>query len=150
MPPRPGREIAHPIVMTTRRLAIVVLVASIPVTAAADGHIEGRVMDPAGDPVAGATVVVGDQTVTSGRAGQFTLKQVPPGKVQLVTVFGAARTLRDVAVHDGRVTHVDITLDAKRPAEVITTSGSTPGIQNALSRGTTAAWTSARTAVRHG
>jgi hypothetical protein len=83
----------------------------------ATASIHGRVLDPAGKPVAGALVVEllaaerGDEPVTTDAAGNFTLGLLVPGEVVLLAASGKAFTRDKVQTGEP----VEIRLEAPKP-----------------------------------
>jgi outer membrane cobalamin receptor len=76
----------------------------------------GRVFDPTGRPVAGATIVVEGQAVTpwsthADADGAFTVPSVPPGLYTIrISAPGLGAPAREVRVEPGASVHLDVTL----------------------------------------
>jgi outer membrane receptor for ferrienterochelin and colicins len=92
------------------------------------GGVRGRIVDPKGEPVAGAIVTFAGThagTITDGD-GSFLLADVAAGSHQLaIDAFGFAAELVDVTVTPGETARVDVTLKSTdTPGEQIVVVGS--------------------------
>lgn len=108
--------------MNARSIAVTVLLCAAAAFAQSGlGAISGRITDPRGDAVEGATVRARNTTTgtiyTAGslRTGDFTLSQLPPGSYELSVPrigFKFRRlTQNDVAVRAGQAVRVDLRLE---------------------------------------
>ncbi|WP_226005885.1 carboxypeptidase regulatory-like domain-containing protein [Natrinema salinisoli] len=75
------------------------------------GSVEGTVTDADGEPVAGATVTVGDQQTTTGENGSYAV-DIEPGEYTLeISAEGYQDASEDVTVEAGGTTTADVTLE---------------------------------------
>lgn len=100
------------------------------------GAIQGRVTDPAGDPLAGVTIVVtspalqGSQTVITDADGTFKISNLPPGTYLAIFYYGAAQVeRRNILVSINRTTPVyqDINPD-QAVSETIVVESRSPAV----------------------
>ncbi|MBA2340119.1 MAG: carboxypeptidase regulatory-like domain-containing protein, partial [Pyrinomonadaceae bacterium] len=105
---------------------------------ATTGNIEGRVLDPQGAVVPGASVTVVNQetglekTVTADGEGNYRHILLPPGSytVRVAGQTGFATTeLRDVVVNVGGITSLDISLSISGTSESVTVTGEAPVVE---------------------
>ena len=76
------------------------------------GGIEGRVVDPAGRPLAAADVSVGRWRATTDADGAWRIAPLEPGPYRVVVRrLGYRPSLRDVAVEPGRTARVMVSLE---------------------------------------
>jgi len=102
-------------------------VAAVAPAAAQRGDLSGHVLDPQGDPIPGATVVVHreegalERRATTDAAGGFRVVELPPGPYSVVvTAPGfAARTLEGVELAVGQRHLVEVQLDLEGVEETI-------------------------------
>lgn len=92
-----------------------------PTPAATTGTVRGRVLDPQGNPVAGATVklTIGGETMetTSGADGTYVFENVPPGDAQITIVAeGFGERTASVAVRAGEEATGDQSLEQAAPS----------------------------------
>ncbi len=102
------------------------LASAAPARAQATGTIEGTVVDPEGNPVAGAEVtVVGSRVETvTDRLGEFRLAPVPTGEQQLsVRYLGLADQTVGVEVVAGATASADVTMTLTAFTGTVTVAG---------------------------
>ncbi len=120
-------------------LVVVCLLFIIPATSQAQelrGKISGRVMDPNGAAVPGATVKIVDvarnvsTTLTSNDDGIFDAPYLQPGKYQvIVEKTGFKKSLQDnIVVQINATSTVDVTMAIGTPEETVTISTEQPPI----------------------
>src|SRR6267143_561540 len=103
--------------MVVRHLApviIAVLAAMVPAAGLAQGRggIEGRVVDPAGRPLAAADVSVGRWRATTDADGAWRIAPLEPGPYRIaVRRLGYRPSRLDVDLEAGRTARVTVTLD---------------------------------------
>jgi hypothetical protein len=97
------------------------------------GSISGRVTDPTGAVIAGATVELksldtgGTQVAATGGDGSFRFNLLKPGNYEITTgMIGFAKTVRPTSVEVGQTSQVDIALEISKTAETIEVSGEAP------------------------
>src|SRR5580704_5602789 len=97
------------------------------------GSISGRVTDPTGAVIAGATVELksldtgGTQVAATGGDGSFRFNLLKPGNYEITTgMIGFAKTVRATSVEVGQTSQVDIALEISKTAETIEVSGEAP------------------------
>lgn len=101
------------------------------------GNIEGRIIDPNGAAVAGATVTATNQetglekSATSNDEGQFSIILLPPGKYTVKTNASGftASEVKDVTVTVGSHTPVDVKLSVGGATATVTISEPTPLVE---------------------
>ena len=82
----------------------------------ADGRVEGRILDPGGQPVANATIVVSGRTAaprtaTSDNDGRFLIDAVAPGPYEIsASSPGLVADRRSIDVPDGQAAAIDLTM----------------------------------------
>jgi len=120
----------------TRFAAIASLLITLPVAGFAQettSNIRGKVLDPAGDPVANASVVVLDtrsgaeRTVTSGSDGTFFATRLLPGGPYKVTVNNV-KTIEVPLISVGDTYNLTVNLQTEAEIEEIVTIGQTADI----------------------
>ncbi|HKP86108.1 MAG TPA: TonB-dependent receptor [Blastocatellia bacterium] len=105
------------------------------------GDLTGRVLDPQGNVVAGATVTAKNnatdltRTTTTNDEGSYTLTQLPPGTYEItVEAKGFSRALqKDFEVNVGTKPTLNFELKAGGAAETIEVLGSSPLIETTRS-----------------
>src|SRR5688500_3694451 len=77
---------------------------------AQSGSLAGSVVDSAGTPIAGATVLIGTRrTASTDRGGKFTIRDVPPGRhIVLVALLGFAADTVEAIVQSDETTTVSV------------------------------------------
>jgi outer membrane receptor protein involved in Fe transport len=108
---------------------------------ATTGNIEGRVLDPKDAAVPGATVVVTNQdtglekTATTNDEGTFTIILLPPGNYMVrANAGGFTQTeIRDIAVHVGGRTPLDLKLGIGGASGSVTVTSEAPAIETGVS-----------------
>ncbi len=97
------------------------------------GGISGRIVDPAGAVVPGATVNLKSldtgetQTVTTNGEGAYRFNLLKPGRYEVSTgVTGFAKTVQTTSVTVGQTSQVDVTLEISKTAETIEVSAAAP------------------------
>jgi hypothetical protein len=84
------------------------------------GTVKGRIADPEGAPLPGATVRLGARSATTGDDGTFTLDDVTPGSVDvLVERPGHEPTQRTLTITAGAEAQLDVTLARVKPPSQI-------------------------------
>lgn len=84
------------------------------------GGVKGRILDPEGAPLPGATVRLGVNSATTGDDGTFTLDTVPPGEVELIIERPGHEPLRHKAtITAGGEIAVELTLARVKLPSVI-------------------------------
>ncbi|MGE0041315.1 MAG: TonB-dependent receptor [Vicinamibacterales bacterium] len=132
VPARRGR-IRRPIslhsgsIVTRALLAAIVAVALAMPAAAQDAALRGRVADPDGRPVAGATVTAtragSSRTATSDDDGGYAFDRLAPGAWQVgATAPGLASPWQTIEVAPGRGARADFTLGLRAVAESLVVS----------------------------
>src|SRR2546423_8430453 len=134
----------------TRVLLLVSCVAAISVSALAQsqansGNIEGRVIDPNGAAVAGATVTATNQqtglenSATSSDEGLFRIILLPPGTYTVKTsASGFSQSeIKDVTVTVGSRTPVDVKLTIGGSTNTVTISEGAPLVETTRTSGST-------------
>ena len=115
----------------TQCVALATLLFTIPVAGFAQettSSIRGKVLDPSGNPVADATVVVEDtrtsseRTVTSGNDGTFFATRLLPGGPYRVTVNGV-KTVEVPLISVGDTYNLTVNLQSEAEIEEIVTIG---------------------------
>src|ERR1041384_6331277 len=127
-----------------RILLLVICVAAISISAAAQsqatsGNIEGRVVDPNGAAVAGATVSATNQqtglekSATSNDEGLFSIILLPPGTYTVRTNASgfSGSEVKDVTVTVGSHTPVDVKLTVGGTTATVTISEPVPLVETA-------------------
>src|SRR5437762_3125152 len=147
LPPQRGEEKMKPKFTVIKRLllagaATVFVFAFLLASAGAQelrGKITGRVMDPNGAAVPGATVKVVDvarnatSTLTTNNEGIFDAPYLLPGSYQvIVEVSGFKKALQDkVEVAINQTTNLELKLDVGTPQETVTVTTEVPPINAA-------------------
>ena len=101
-------------------IAVTLMVASGTAAAAQQARVIGRVLmhDTQAEPVAGATVRLGEAIVTTDQHGRFVVAGVSPGKQRLtVEMIGYAARTENVELAPDRTTEVVIAL-SRQPVEL--------------------------------
>jgi len=120
----------------TRFAAIASLLITLPVAGFAQettSNIRGKVLDPSGNPVANATIVVEDlrsgaeRTVTSGGDGTFFATRLLPGGPYKVTV-NSVKTIEVPLISVGDTYNLTVNLQTEAEIEEIVTIGQTADI----------------------
>jgi Carboxypeptidase regulatory-like domain/TonB-dependent Receptor Plug Domain len=100
------------------------------------GSIAGRVVDPAGAVVPGATVNLKSldtgetQTATTSGEGTYRFNLLKPGKYEIsVAVSGFAKTVQTTSAAVGQTSEVNFALEISKAAETIEVSGAAPLIR---------------------
>src|SRR5210317_458583 len=115
----------------TRFAALASLLVTLPVAGFAQettSNIRGKVLDPAGNPVADATIVVQDtrsgatRTATSGSDGTFFATRLLPGGPYKVTVNGV-KTIEVPLISVGDTYNLTVNLQTEAEIEEIVTIG---------------------------
>jgi hypothetical protein len=84
------------------------------------GGVRGKILDPDGAPLPGATVRLGVNSATTGEDGTFTLDTIPPGEVELIIERPGHEPLRHKAtITAGGEVAVDLTLARVKLPSVI-------------------------------
>lgn len=90
--------------------------------------LRGSVQDRDGEPLAGASVVVGERGTTTDAAGAFSLSGLPPGSAEVVVRFVGYRPERiEVSLPRAEPLVVRLTPEAVRGREVVVTASPTGG-----------------------
>ena len=105
--------------------------------AVAPGQIVGRIVDPLGAPIPGATLTVtGPErvrvTAVSDAAGYYTIQDVPSGRVVVTSELPGFVTGRRTFVFDQRPRRVDFTLEVGALTETVTVSAEPPVVDEAF------------------
>jgi hypothetical protein len=97
------------------------------------GSLAGRVTDPTGAVIAGATVELksvdtgGTQVATTSETGAFRFNLLKPGSYEITaSITGFAKMVKSAAVEVGQTTEVDLALEISKTAETIEVSGEAP------------------------
>jgi hypothetical protein len=132
--------------------ALVFLAGAMPLLADTAGEIRGRVLDEAGAPLAGMTVLVESRNAgISGRgaltdaAGTFRVPALPPASDYLVKASGPGRTtvvISDVVVVAGRPPALNITLPTESALREQVKVRATPPVVNPEETSTTTRFSS--------
>src|SRR5689334_21748693 len=132
--------------------AIVFLAGGIPLRAETAGEIRGRVLDEAGAPLAGVTVLVAsrkagitDRGALTDGGGAFRVPALPPASDYEVRAAGPGRTtvvIADVDVAAGRPTPLTITLPTESALREQVKVRATPPVVNPEDTSTTTRFSS--------
>ncbi|MEP7258348.1 MAG: SusC/RagA family TonB-linked outer membrane protein, partial [Flavitalea sp.] len=91
----------------------------------ADGSIKGKISDDKGEPVAGATIMIGaGRSLSASATGEFTITGLRPGVYQLkISAVGFTAFTQAVTIADGSIVEVSVSLTAANNSlnEVIVT-----------------------------
>ncbi|HVG17612.1 MAG TPA: TonB-dependent receptor [Blastocatellia bacterium] len=131
-------------VFTRRLLSLLVatfLLSSQVFTQVSTGDITGRVLDPQGNVVPGATVTAKNnatgltRTTTSNDSGEYTITQLPPGTYEItVEARGFSRALqKDFELNVGTKPTLNFDLRAGGVTETVEVQGSAPLIETTRS-----------------
>jgi hypothetical protein len=113
-------------------LAIVLLALAIPAAAqVGGGAIAGRVVDPSGQPIPGATIVVALsdtgalRTAVTEKAGAFVITGLSPGAYRISVELSGFRPLmrEGIRLSTGETVRLDVALEVGAVSEAITVQG---------------------------
>jgi len=102
-----------------------------------NGQFTGVVLDPSGAAIAGAKVTATSratgysQTATSNSAGQYTLRELPPGTYDLRVTASSFRDFSDkgVVITAGAISRVDARMLVGQAKEIVEVSGEATVVQ---------------------
>jgi hypothetical protein len=119
-------------------LAMAMAMATPAVAAAPGGSLQGRVLDPQGQVVPGATLTVeataaGSRTATAGESGRFAFVELPPGRYRLVVEAPgfAAAYYEALEIAVGQSYRLDVGLSEVARAETVEVVGERPELVRA-------------------
>ena len=103
----------------------------------APGQIVGRLVDPGGAPIPGATVIVEgggqNQAVITDRNGNYLLSGLPSGPLVVSGQLPGFATVRHSVVFDQRPRRIDMTLPVGNATETVTVVAEAPVIDTSTS-----------------
>jgi outer membrane receptor protein involved in Fe transport len=132
-----SRKSAPLATLLTLFLCLVTAVAVFAQSQATTGNIEGRVLDPKGAAIPGATITATNQqtglekTTSSDSEGNYRLILLPPGQYTIranAQGFSPAES-RDVTVTVGGASSLDVKLSVGGASETVTVTGETPVVE---------------------
>ena len=112
-------------------------IAARPPMTAMPGQIVGRIVDPTGAPVPGATVTVQGggrrQQVVTDASGTYTLSGLPSGPLVVESQVSGFKTVRRSVVFDQRPRQLDMTMELGGLSETVTVAAEAPVIDTRTS-----------------